>query len=238
MSTKTIKAEIIRVLKSVFCGFSNRPCHELSDVFVKMFPDSDITKGFKMGKIKAMYTATHGIAPYFKHLLKDNLNKSEVMVYSLDESLNEITQTCEMDLIISYWNNDVQKVDVRYWGSSFFGHATHQDLLKQLSKITSELDPKKLYQISMDGPKVNTKLYGKIVTDREQSMFHEFIDFGSCNLHIVHGSLKTGTEKSSWKLKKILKGTFHVLHDTPAWREAYVFTTGSTKYSLFFCATR
>ena len=64
-----------------------------------------------------------------------------------------------MDLIIRYWNNGAQNVDIRYWGSSFFGHATHQDLLKQFSKITSELDPQKLYQISMDGPKVNTKFY-------------------------------------------------------------------------------
>ena len=92
-----------------------------------------------------MYIATHDIAPHFKHLSKDNLNKSEVMVYSFDESLNEITQTCEMDLIVRYWNNDAQKVDVRYWGSSFFGHATPRNLLKQFNKITGELDPKKLY---------------------------------------------------------------------------------------------
>lgn len=53
-----------------------------------------------------MYRATHGIAPHFKHLLKVTLNKYEVMVYSFAEGLNEITQTYEMDLIISYWNID------------------------------------------------------------------------------------------------------------------------------------
>ena len=46
----------------------------------------------------------------------------------------------------------------------------------------------------MDGPKVNTKFYGKVVTNQEQSMFHKLIDFGSCNLHIVHASLKTGAK--------------------------------------------
>ena len=60
----------------------------------------------------------------------------------------------------------------------------------------------------MDKPKVKTKFYGEIVTDQEQSMFHKLIDFGSCNLHILHGNLKTGAEKSGWKLKKILKGAF------------------------------
>ena len=102
VSTETIKAEIIWLLKSVFCGFSNRFSDKLSDVFAKMFPDSDIGKGLKLGKAKAMYIATHGIAPHFKHLLKDNLNKYEVMVYSFDKSLSEITQACEIDLIIRY----------------------------------------------------------------------------------------------------------------------------------------
>ena len=88
VSTETIKAEIIWVLKSVFCGFCNRSRDELSDLFAEMFPDSDIAKGFKLGKTKAKYIATRDIAPHFKHLLKDNLNKSEVMVNSFDESLN------------------------------------------------------------------------------------------------------------------------------------------------------
>ena len=98
VSTETIKTEIIWVLKSVFCGFSYRSRDELSNVFAKMFPDSNIAKEFRLGKTKAMHIATHGIAPHFKHLLKDNLNKSEVIVYSSDESLNEIIQTCEMNL--------------------------------------------------------------------------------------------------------------------------------------------
>ena len=82
-------------MKSVLCGFSHRFCDKLSDIFAKMFHDSDITRGFKLGKTKAMYIAAHGIAPHLKYLLKDNLNKSEVMVYSFDKSVNEITQTCE-----------------------------------------------------------------------------------------------------------------------------------------------
>ena len=68
-------------------------------------------------------------------------------------------------------------------------------------------------------------------------MFHKLIDFGSCNLRIVHGSLKTGAENSYWKLKKILKGAFQIFHDTPGSKEDYVSITESTKYPLFFCAT-
>ena len=53
----------------------------------------------------------------------------------------------------------------------------------------------------------------------ESNLFHKLIGYGSCNLHIVHGSLKTGAENSGWKLRRILKGAFQILHDIPARRE-------------------
>ena len=42
VNIETIKAEIIWVLKSVFCSFYKQSCDELSDIFAKLFPDSDI----------------------------------------------------------------------------------------------------------------------------------------------------------------------------------------------------
>ena len=68
----------------------------------------------------------------------------------------------------------------------------------------------------MDGPKVNVKFYEEIVKSQEKTMFHTPIDIGSCSLHAVHGSLKSGINKSSWKIEETMKGTFYVLHDAPA----------------------
>ena len=45
----------------------------------------------------------------------------------------------------------------------FFGHGTHQNLLKHFRKVTKELDHLKLYQKSVDGPNVILKFYNKIV---------------------------------------------------------------------------
>ena len=53
----------------------------------------------------------------------------------------------------------------------------------------------------MDRPKVNVKFYKEIVKYPEKAMFHTLIDIGSCSLHVVHGSLKTGIDKSLWKIK-------------------------------------
>ena len=104
----------------------------------------------------------------------------------------------------------------KYWDSSFFEHAKHSDLIEQFNMATKDLDPRKLYQISMDG--------------REKAIFHTFIDIGSCSLHVVHGSLKTGTNKSSWKIKKTMKGVFYVLHDTLARQEDH---TAAAKLTTF-----
>ena len=54
----------------------------------------------------------------------------------------------------------------------------------------------------------------------------------------MNGSVKVGFEKSSLKIKDTLKDGFQILHHSPARREDFESITGSTKYPLYFCATR
>ena len=70
-----------------------------------MFPDSDIAKSFKLGPDKLRYETNFGIAPYFKSCLMSQVKDSEAFVISFDESLNDVTQNCEMDIIIRFFNN-------------------------------------------------------------------------------------------------------------------------------------
>ena len=53
----------------------------------------------------------------------------------------------------------------------------------------------------MGGPSVNLKFYNEIVQDIQENMVHSFIDIGSCSLHIVRGSFKTGAEKTGWNFE-------------------------------------
>ena len=39
-----------------------------------------------------------------------------------------------MDLLLRYFNSDDFTVKIRYYDSRFFGHATHQDLVKQFDR--------------------------------------------------------------------------------------------------------
>ena len=92
-----IKAEIIWTLKSVLGGFSVQANDDLNETPSAMFPDSKIARNFSIARTKAMY-AINNIAPYFKSMLLSSINTSDIHVDSFDESLNEVAQTCEMDL--------------------------------------------------------------------------------------------------------------------------------------------
>ena len=83
-----------------------------------MFPDSKIARNFSMARTKAMYGINHVIAPYFKSLLLSSINTLGVHIYSFDESLNEVTQTCEMDLHAQYWDVACSQVKMGYFGPS------------------------------------------------------------------------------------------------------------------------
>ena len=47
----------------------------------------------------------------------------------------------------------------------------------------------------MDELNVNLRFYQELIKKRKgEHMFHSLLDIGSCSLHIIHGSFKTGAE--------------------------------------------
>ena len=60
----------------------------------------------------------------------------------------------------------------------------------------------------------------------------------SCNLHIIHGVLRTGEIKFEWDLKNSLKEAYQILHDSPTRREDYECVTFSMIYPFSFCSTQ
>ena len=78
------KAEIIWSLKSVLSGFSNRSIDDMNETFATMSPECETARSFQMGRTKATYVVNHGLAPYFKSILKSNLLKADFLVYSFD----------------------------------------------------------------------------------------------------------------------------------------------------------
>ena len=152
-----------------------------------------------------MYLINHGFAPCFKSMLNDSLQKSNFHVFCFDESVNEVTQTCEMDTYIRYWNDNSNTVNVRYYGSSFLGQATLQDLLHHFNSLTKDLGPIHLYQISMDGPNVNMKFFEEFSQHHKERSFHSLILVAvACTLFMeaFHEEKQNqdGVWKQFWKL--------------------------------------
>ena len=123
----------------------------MTETFAAMFPDSQIIKSFSLARTKSMYTVAHGLAPYFKSVLVSTLDKSDVHVYSfMCISLNDVTQTCEMNLYVCFWKSLSNRGETRYFGSSFLEHTAHQDLCSHFIDVTKNVNSTRLYQISMD----------------------------------------------------------------------------------------
>ena len=181
------------------------------------------------------YITNHGLGPYFRKLMLETVKKSPVHCLSFDESLNDITQQCKMSVMVRYWDIETNIVNVRYLDSSFFGHSKHNNLVEEFQKNTKELQPEKLFQISMDGPNVNLKFLEVIYLDRNENLFHSLINIGTCSLHSVNGSVKNGFDTPYMKIvKKLLKGALILLHSSPARRDDYKSVTGCTTFPLFF----
>ena len=231
------KAEIFWALKIIMSHFSYSSAEDICDIFRVMFHDSAIAKKMKCGPTKLSYIVAFGIAPYFKQLLLSELQKAPCFVLSFDESLNHDLQKEQMDFVVKYFVED--KVVCRYLTSTFLGHTQAEDLKKMFEEGIKDLEPRRMIQISMDGPSVNWKLYEQITEERnEMEDYPSLIDIGSCSLHVVHRAFRTGVQKTKWSIDGILRALYNLFNDSPAKREDYKTITGSDIFPLQFCGHR
>ena len=172
-----IRAEVLWTLKVVMCHYSFNSCNDISATFRSMFPDSGIAKTFTCGATKCAYLTCFGLAPYFHEQLVDMVRNTACYSISFDECMNRISQNEQMDFINRYWDGNTNKVAVRYLGSEFLGHATAVDLLTHFKQGISRLDPKRLLQVSMDGPNVNWKFYTDLTMERNSEELPQLSEY-------------------------------------------------------------
>ena len=105
---------------------------------------------------------------------------------------------------------------------------------------TSAHDPEKVIFnfFSHELTSSEKQLLQKVKDSRDELGHSKLVDFGSSNLHTVHGSFKTGAEASGWSIKQLLKSCHQILKDSPARRDNFISITGCSKFPLSFCETR
>ena len=69
-----------------------------------------LAEKFCLQKGKCAYSINYDIAPYFRCILMNDVKDSEFYVILFDESLNTIIQMVQVDLVINFWDNIVNKV--------------------------------------------------------------------------------------------------------------------------------
>ena len=146
-STQTVEVEIIWALKDVVYGFPNNSDNDIFNCFCAMFPDYAFAEHFSLGRTKSSYVVNQDLSLYFKEMLAGNVNLSDCLRNSFDERFNSVTQPCEMNIIICYWETQAQNVRVCYWFLGFLGHTMNKDLLNKIENGASILNRKNLKQI-------------------------------------------------------------------------------------------
>ena len=109
---------------------SYNSCCALSKLSGRMFPDSDVTKAFTLGKAKCRYTKLYGIAAKFKQ-------KIIFDIPCFDESMKSELQMCQKDMGIRVWNNDWVLGEAHYYDSQFLRRPNVVNLLSCLTDSIS-----------------------------------------------------------------------------------------------------
>ena len=214
LDSDSLTVKIVWTLKCAMHGYSCNSNCDMNEIVRVIFPDSNISNRYQMGTDKIRYLVNWGLAPYFKDNLVEDVNRSKFLSVDFDKSLNQITQTCQMDITVRFW--DVNRVQVRYWDSSFMGHTAAINLLQHFTNITEPMNQSSIIHLSMDGPSLNHKFYRDLKEYREMEKLPEVINFESCNLNILHREFKSGFESTGGEIKILLKPCYQILHDSSA----------------------
>ncbi|KAJ8677964.1 hypothetical protein QAD02_014195 [Eretmocerus hayati] len=234
-----IDAEIYWALDHVSNKSSVRSACKSSDLFPKMFKDSQIAQKFQMQKDKLSYSITYGLGPYFRNELVEFLRLLDVFNVAFDESLNKIAQKGQMDIMIRYFIGD--QVHTRYFSSTFLGHAKSVDLLKGFTAEFERhrIDLELMTQLSMDGPNVNKKFRRELCEILSRSDDSpKLIDIGTCILHIVNNCYRKGHSEVDWKINEFLRALYYLFKDFPTRRADFIHFTLTKLFALKFCFIR
>ena len=110
-----------------------------------MFPDSQVAQEFSVFSAKLSYMINHGLPPYFKAEILNELTPKcprfpAKFVSPFDESFNTVSTAKQMDVHIIYFDETTNRVKRVYLNSQFMVHATVSDMMEDFKKAHNDLD--------------------------------------------------------------------------------------------------
>ena len=165
-----------------------------------MFSNPGTLGTFSMSRTKLSYAIGHGIGLVFKEELISDVRASQSPFSLQYDETTQCQVKKQMELHIRYWSPVHNEVWIRYYSSEFFGHAEGATVANAIvSAFKKDNVPvPQLLTLGSDGPNVNKTIWRELEQKirRANPDFQGFVDFGTCNNHIVHNSFGKGLDKS------------------------------------------
>ena len=184
------RGELIYLLGSVKTSMSSRSSEFMISLFPSICLDSSIAKNLSLGRTKYSYFLCYGLAPYFENQLVMKLAAADEYVAMFDESLKKISQKCQLDILVRFFDKDTKAIATHYLDSAFLGRTRAIDILEEFCRLLKNIGLQKLISVSMDGPNTNWLFLTELCKLRDEQQQPELILVGSCGLHILHGATK------------------------------------------------
>ncbi|CAF2101817.1 unnamed protein product [Rotaria magnacalcarata] len=242
-SDQVTRAEALWAINASRHGYSYLSCNESGDLFKKMFPDSNIAQTFNMETKILSYVISHGLGPFFHRNLVEDIRQCERFVLCSDEQKN-CQNNKQLDIIFKYWSVKNQRVVTRYYKSILLGHAPAHVIRDHIinSFRTDGIDIKRLLMIGRDNPNVN-KTIEKLIDEEMKKVGGELLKLGSCHIHVVHNTFKSGTTTSHWYIEDFCIDVWSWFRHSLARKEDFIKISEELnetveKNILYFVCTR
>ena len=192
-----------------------------------IFSGSSIAPKFQLGKMKASYVMCYGLVPFLTLNLLHIIKYRPYTVIYFDESYYNVIKRGQMDVLVHFWDSNVNKVSIRYVNSE----VNFQQLMcpKNLKTLVLKLPKQKCIQISSDDPNVNLKFLNLLNEKRRNEYLNELISIGTCGLHTVSRAFQNAENSTDWNIKKVLSAMHKIFPESPCRRADYEKVSLATK---------
>ena len=101
LSHKIVKAEVLLCLASMEKNWSIESMDSVADILRMIDPDSRVLQGICMKSTKLQYLLVHGISPFIKGELLEDIRNSPVFTIGVDAATNkQLGQGCKLFLYL------------------------------------------------------------------------------------------------------------------------------------------
>ncbi|KAL3195251.1 hypothetical protein MRX96_015896 [Rhipicephalus microplus] len=177
-----------------------------TDIYKKMFAESDVAKKFNCARAKLSYVIFDGLRTFFKSKLVAELCRPNVFfALVIDETPKPEQRVQQLDLLVWYFSESRQQAVVEHLHSCNLGRATGDIVVECIEDALAELPGQGLLCFFSDGPNVMKSVKSKL----KQRINPSLVDVGKCTLHKVHNAFSKGLDAFCSDVEQVVRDVYY-----------------------------